>query len=103
MEKTFNKSDFYLLSVNKVYVLSIPASGNYSVVEYDFEGECRKLKKIKDVLYLMCSYDKINFITELKIGENDLMINRYYDDNTLEGIKDVISLGYEKILLIGEN
>lgn len=84
-------------------MLSIPFSGNSSVVEYEFEGDCRKLKKIRDALYLMCSYEKINFIRELKIEENNIIVNRYYDDNTLEGIKDVISLGFEKILLIGEN
>ena len=61
------------------------------------------MKRIKDSLYLICSYEKINYITELLIADNDLVINRYYDDQWLEGVKDVIGLGQEKIMLIGEN
>ena len=51
----------------------------------------------------MCRFEKVNFITELKMEENNLTLNQYYDDKTVEGIRDVIKFGKQKILLIGDN
>jgi hypothetical protein len=39
---------------------------------------------------------------EIRADNNhQLVLNRYYDDAFLEGIQSVVSLGYDKILLIG--
>ena len=51
----------------------------------------------------MCRYEKVNFITQLKITNESLLLNQYYDDRTVEGIRDVIELGKDKIFLIGDN
>jgi hypothetical protein len=40
---------------------------------------------------------------EIRADKNDqLKLNRYYDDAFLEGIRSVQSLGYDKIVLMGE-
>ena len=45
----------------------------------------------------------MNFITELKIKNDSLTLNQYYDDKTVEGIRDVMQFGKQKIFLIGDN
>lgn len=44
----------------------------------------------------------MNFVAEYRVEGEKLVLNRYYDDAVVEGIRDVESLGYDKIALIGD-
>lgn len=39
---------------------------------------------------------------ELRIEGSKLVLNRFYDEGFLSGVRDVQSIGYDKISLIGD-
>lgn len=61
----------------------IPVNSATPTKKYDIDGTCKTISKIKEALYLTCQYERINFVTELKVEGQALTLNRYYDDNLL--------------------
>lgn len=92
---------FHLVASRSLYSYKLGSEKPAS--EYAINGMCKHITRIKSTLFLGCEYDKINFVAEYRIeAEGKLVLNRYYDDAVVEGIRDVESLGYDKIALIGD-
>lgn len=78
--------------------MELPNSGTY-----ELDSKCTGITKVKEAIYLICQYEKINYVMEIRGDKpRELKLNRYYDDSFLEGIRDVEPLGYDKVALIGD-
>lgn len=65
-------------------------------------GVCSSIRAVLDVVYLACEFDRINFIAEIQVKGTSARVNRYYDDETVEGVAKVEDLGDGKLALIGD-
>ena len=57
---------------------------------------------IKDTLFLGCEYEHINFVIEAQLNGSEAKLNRFYDDETVEGVRKVVPIGYDKMGIIGD-
>lgn len=83
--------------------------GQQSLRTYQVNGTCTHVEKIKEMVYLSCTYEHINYIMEVRVRRNDdtgdytTSVNRYYDDGMVEGVMKVRPVGNNKMLLMGED
>ena len=50
-----------------------------------------------------CQYERINYVIEMRVEGLEAAVNRYFDDASLEGVRKVEALGFDKVALIGDD
>ena len=108
MEQKKNSKIFYVTTVNKLFILSVKEGQLQNQEEFDLNGTCTEIQKIKNVLFLGCTYERLSFVMELEVSSmkspdnnHKVSLNRFYDDRTVDGIRKVEPFGLDKIILMG--
>ena len=58
---------FYMTTINKLHIIRIEGDNITQHEAFSLNGSCTSLTKVKDTLYLTCTYERINFVMELQI------------------------------------
>ena len=62
MEKEKDEKIFYITTINKLHIIFIGSNGQEVHENFSINGTCTHLQKIKNALYLGCTYEKVNYV-----------------------------------------
>ena len=67
MEPKNHRHTFYITTVNKLFILVVKEGQVAIKEEFELNGTCTEIHKIKDVLYLGCTYERLSYVMELQV------------------------------------
>ena len=101
MDGTYANEYVYLVEPTKLQVVS--AKTNSIVKTYELDGKCSSIENFITTFHIVCTYEGINFIMELFGLAEDFVLNRYYTNEDIEGLRSVHRIGQGKMIIIGDN